>query len=98
MREVEKVERITHACVISKGGMFLLGKSHGECFEQAVNTGVELSSKPSHQGFFTSAGRFVSRDEAAEIAFKAKQTADQKFHLFSEDLWSKEEGGRFQYD
>jgi hypothetical protein len=46
--------------------------------------------KPSDQGFLTSTGRFVGREEAAWIAVAADQIAETKFqsnHLFSEDLW-----------
>lgn len=91
-------ERITHASVKTKCGMVLLGRSHADCFHQGNNTGLELSSKPDDQGFFTSHGRFVSRAEGAGIAFSAGQTLDQKHHLFSEDLWCERDGGRFDYN
>lgn len=45
---------------------------------------------PSDQGFVTSAGRFVQRDEAARLAVAAGQILKPKFQpnaLFSEDLW-----------
>lgn len=38
-------------------------------------------------GFMTSTGRYVSREEAAEIAFAAGQTNEKKSRLFSEDLY-----------
>lgn len=54
----------------------------------------EVSDKlfvgPSQQGFLTSAGRYVGREEALKIALAAKQIEAPKFqphHLFSEDLW-----------
>lgn len=46
--------------------------------------------KTTDQGFLTSEGRFVGRDEAAKIAILAEQITKTKFqpnHLFSEDLW-----------
>lgn len=46
--------------------------------------------KTTDQGFLTSAGRFVGREEAVEIAVAAAQILKPKFQpnqLFSEDLW-----------
>jgi hypothetical protein len=42
-----------------------------------------------HQGFYTSAGRFVDRVEAVEIAKAAGQITEPKWppQLYSEDLW-----------
>ena len=45
-----------------------------------------VSHSPSKQGFYTSKGRFVSRDEAGIIAFNAGQISEIK-KLFSEDLY-----------
>ena len=39
------------------------------------------------QGFVTVEGKFVSREEAAKIAFECKQIPYLKATLFSEDLW-----------
>lgn len=39
------------------------------------------------QGFTTTAGRFVDRDEAGRIAFAAGQTDRPNLHLTSEDVW-----------
>jgi len=47
----------------------------------------EASNNPYDQGFYTSKGRFVSREEAAKIAFEAGQISEQKKRLFSEDLY-----------
>jgi hypothetical protein len=46
--------------------------------------------KATDQGFLTSTGRFVSREEAVTIAMAAGQIIKPKFQpqqLFSEDLW-----------
>lgn len=46
--------------------------------------------KGSDQGFLTSLGRFIGREEAAKIAVAAGQIIKPKFQptqLFSEDLW-----------
>lgn len=39
------------------------------------------------QGFLTSKNRFVSREEAAIIAFSTGQIAIEKQTLYSEDVW-----------
>ena len=39
------------------------------------------------QGFITSTGRFVEREEAAKIAHQQGQISTPKMALFSEDLW-----------
>ena len=47
----------------------------------------QLELKMAAQGFFTSKGRFVSREEAAIIAFNCGQIPKQVTCLFSEDLY-----------
>jgi hypothetical protein len=39
------------------------------------------------QGFLTSDGDFVTRTDAARIAFAAGQITEEKDQLYSEDLW-----------
>jgi hypothetical protein len=93
----EKIELIKHAAVISEGGMIFLGKSHSDCFHQAFNVGVKMSSGAEKQGFFTNKGRFVTRSEAAQIARDAGQISPLINILFSEDLWSESHGGKYSY-
>lgn len=47
----------------------------------------ELQSSPDAQGFYTSSGRFVNREEAANIARSSGQLKDNSRILFSEDLY-----------
>ena len=51
-------------------------------------------------GFLTNYKRFVDRKEAAKIASLAKQIEDYEEGkgLFSEELWSPSNGGKFDYD
>lgn len=46
-----------------------------------------VSKNPHDQGFYTSFGRFVTREEAAEIAYTCGQIKEKKHLLFSEDLY-----------
>ena len=92
------MEVIKHAAVKAVAGFIVLGKSHAECFNKAYDHGVKMSSKSKDQGFYTSKDRYVDRHTGADIAVKAGQVPDNIFILFSEDLWSPKDGGRFKYD
>ena len=61
-----------------------LGYRHADIFHRF---GKDISRDPYDQGFYTSKGRFVNREEAAKIAFEAGQIDEQKKTLFSEDLY-----------
>lgn len=91
-------ETIKHAAVKSKDGRVFMGKSHAECFWQGSNIAVEMSSKADDQGFVTSTGRFVNREEASRLAWYAKQINRDNGYLFSEDLWSPTSNGNHKYD
>ena len=65
---------------------------------KCIKVGLKPLSMAKAQGFFTSKGRFVDRETAGVVAFKAKQTEEKKSVLFSEDLWSPRENGLFKYD
>ncbi len=84
-------ERVKHAAVKAENGMIFLGKCHADCFYQGMNVGMEMSSRAKDQGFFTSKGRYVEREEAAKIAKKAKQLDPNDKRkvtvLLSEDIW-----------
>lgn len=90
-------ESITHAAIVAKNGMILLGKCHADCFHQAFNTGIKTNGKAHHQGFFTSKGRYVIREVAARIAVRSGQMPKGTKVLCSEDLWSERHGGKFKY-
>lgn len=72
-------------------GVVVCGYRHGHC----IHTFVALTGKRSvltecgeyEQGFLTSKNRFVSREEAAEIAYKVGQIDKQRETLFSEDIY-----------
>lgn len=65
-----------------------IGYRHHDIIQRFQN---EISRKQCDQGFYTSKGRFVSREEALEIAYQAGQIDencyDNKNKLFSEDLY-----------
>lgn len=101
MREpdsLSKREVIRHAAVKSKCGNIFIGKCHADCFGKGFESGFKMSSKACDQGFITSHGRYVERPEAARIAFSSDQIEKCTPALFSEDLWSNEENGKYDHD
>lgn len=66
----------------------------------------EMSRKPQDQGFYTSNGRFVNREEGMRIAYECGQVPKEKAflsngefnELFSEDLYLPElKNGKLNY-
>lgn len=96
--QMKELEIIVHAAIRSNSGMIILGKSHANCFYTLRNIGDDYSKKADDQGFMTSKGRYVQRDEAAKIAFNANQIEKPTPYLFSEDLWSSERDGKYSYN
>lgn len=93
-----EAERILHASVIAKDGRIFFGKCHADCFYKGQAMGVAMSSKSNHQGFITNKGRYVDRQEAAQIAFQQKQIDLETGYLFSEDMWSDRDNGKYDHD
>lgn len=91
-------ERILHAAVVAKDGRIFFGKCHADCFYKGQAMGVAMSSKSYHQGFLTSRGRYVDRQEAGEIAFSQGQIDKPTGYLFSEDMWSDQYQGKHDHN
>jgi hypothetical protein len=93
------MEIIKHAAImVYDGQRVFTGKSHAHCIHKAIADGVRLTNSTSKQGFLTSTGRFVDREDAAKIAHKSGQIRNCPYALFSEDLWSDVCGGLCEYD
>lgn len=77
---------------LDKGIVFVQYR-HGQCiYSKNAITGLrDAESGDNEQGFLTSKNRFVSREEALQIALKENQVLDLKEirgnRLFSEDLY-----------
>jgi len=81
-------EKIIHACVIHPSGEKLCWPSHTEAMEIASRHGVKFKEEDILQdklqkGFITDSGRFVTMEEAWEIAYNAGQTKEKYNKLFS---------------
>jgi hypothetical protein len=74
-------------------GIVFSGHRHSQCiYTKCAMTGLrDAESGENEQGFLTSKNRFVSREEALEIALKEKQVINieeiRGSRLFSEDLY-----------
>lgn len=73
---------VPYAAIKGDIGTIEIGHRHGDIFEKF---GVELSTEVGAMGFLTSHGRFVSRTEAAEVAFNAGQI-DEETAKWSADV------------
>ena len=71
-------------------GFVVSGHRHHNCFNTMkilsndIHTHVNFKKE---QGFLTNLNRFVDREEAAKIAYKAGQINTQITRLYSEDLY-----------
>lgn len=75
-------------------GLVVLGHRHGQCmWTMDCLTGLRsVTNAPDGvgeyiQGFLTNTNRFVSREEAAQIAIDSKQIKQHTITLYSEDLY-----------
>jgi hypothetical protein len=70
-------------------GLVFSGHRHGQCiYSKFAITGLkDNESGENEQGFLTSKNRFVSREEAAQIAFDTGQIKQSTTSLYSEDLY-----------
>jgi len=92
------MERIIYAAIKRSDRCIIFGKHHSECIQKSPK-GTCLSG--SVQGFITNLWRFVDREDAFRIAFNAGQIAEKPVDgsgLISEMLWSKRDGGKFNYN
>ena len=77
-------ERIEESAVKCEDRIYT-GKRHADCICEAIEAGESLPIRMQQQGFVTNTGRFVTREEAWDIAVRAGQLKARP--LTSEDLW-----------
>lgn len=82
----EKCEIVCSAIKLENGHIYR-GLRHHNCIMKAHEAG-EQKPLDTNQGFWTSDARYVSREEAAVIAYEAGQIKEPKETLYSEDLWT----------
>lgn len=87
--ESDHNELIVEAALRKQGRVFSVPKPgrHDKVIQEACDT-LKIDYIGEHeQGFTTSDGRFVDREEAARIAYDAGQVSIKLNQLFSEDVW-----------
>lgn len=83
-------EKIVAAAIRYRGKIWS-GRSHTDVLKKMFAEDVTPESSDTDMGFLVSDGRFVSREEAAHIAFKGGQTETLKTSLSSCDIWMEKE-------
>lgn len=78
-------QRIREAAIMGREEVPWVGESHDKVIADMVAHG-EPKPITGEQGFVTNTGQFVTREEAAEIAFEAGQIRKRVPKLFSEDF------------
>lgn len=84
------METIQHAAIKRSDGVISVGKQHSDIIASSPFGTCKAGST---QGFTTSTGRFVGRQEAADIAWESGQIPDAHYELIngvgliSENLW-----------
>lgn len=77
---------IKYAAIKRSDGVIVTDKHHAECIKKSPFGTCKAGSL---QGFLTSDGRFVERDEAGKIAWEAGQLKSKpKKPFLSEHIWS----------
>jgi hypothetical protein len=85
--ECEAIEYIANSAVNVEGRIYQ-GARHWLAMQVALHAGESSPiGSGDAQGFITTWGRYVTREEAGRIAFVSKQTYVLKGILYSEDLW-----------
>lgn len=80
-------KELVHGPIPFPEGWALCGHRHHQIIELYFSMTGKTSRSCHTQGFLTSGNEFVSRQRAAEIAFKAGQIKEIKHTLFSEDIY-----------
>jgi len=79
--------RIKEAAIIHNGKIWTGKRHHNVIAEIIKHCGLSAAPVLGEQGFVTDCGKFLGREEAAKVAFKAGQIPIQRAILFSEDLY-----------
>lgn len=70
-----------------KNGFVACALKHSTCFSTIYTINIRLVEMEKTEGFMTNKNRFVSREEAAKIAYEAGQIREKVLSLNSDDLF-----------
>jgi len=83
-------KKYDHQPVNINSGFVIAGMRHHNCFNTVIILSESIDKHTHYeksQGFITTHNKFVTRERAAKIAYKAGQTKLHVGKLFSEDLY-----------
>lgn len=80
------IERV-HQPKNIKTGIVVCGRRHHNCLMTFAEFAYDRDHTKVKQGFLTNEDRFITRKEAAQLAYKCGQISKEQKTLFSEDLW-----------
>lgn len=78
------MNKIKCAAIKRSDGVIVIGKNHAECVQKSPEG--TCKNAISTYGFVTEDDKFITRQEAAKIAFEAGQISQPVDMLFSEHL------------
>ena len=78
----KRYSMIKQAAILYNGILYK-GRRHREI----VDANKQVNLRQGQEGFVTSSGLFVDREQAGKIAYSAGQIKRPKKRLISEDLW-----------
>ena len=85
------METVVCAAILTKDGAIIMGHRHHNCLNTIEILGLERGKYPDAQGFITSTGRFVTREEGRVLQERAGiPSAAGQYRgdtLYSEDLY-----------
>lgn len=93
-----ELELIKHASCRAECGFIVIGKHHAQCFAIGRSMGMKMAKGRENQGFMTSKGRWVSREEGGHVAYSSQQIDKTTTLLFSENMWSDMYSAKHDYD
>jgi len=94
------LELIKCAAIRLTDGAVYTGRFHGDALQKADKDHARISAsryrrlfEDSEDGFMTNKGRFVSREEAYEIAVRSRQMTPDSYADAVQDLWGEKPQG-----
>jgi len=84
---LNKHENHITAAAVNVNGAIFTGSRHYKIINDLAKSNPDLYITQEMQGFVDDYGNFLSRYEAAELAFKCGQIKRYKTRLLSEDIW-----------
>ena len=79
--------RVKEAAIMHDGAIWTGHRHHNVIKKIVDECGMQAAPVLGEQGFVTECGKFLSRKDAAQVAFEAGQIPVLKKELFSEDLY-----------